>query len=122
MRDLDLWSGEPDAALLREVSSWSPARRVPFFGKLLALCDHADTDIRSAAIAALGGSRGVLGVRALVRGLDDPTTFETAVQALKSTVREGAPDRYVHAIFHPDVRVRRAALVDMPNAATHLAV
>jgi len=123
MRDLDVWSGEPSPVALRTMATWNRQRRSPYFGKLLALTTHADVELRSAALLALGGSTGVPGVRAIVRALSDPQpqVRDAALDAMRATGRDTA-DRYAHALFHPDVEIRQAALRDMPSAANGIAV
>jgi hypothetical protein len=123
MRDLDLWNGDASPAAVRTLATWSLPRRVPYLGRLLALVEHADAELRAAALEALAGCRGVTGVRAMVKALDDPdaTVRAAALGALRITGRD-APGRMAHAVFHPSELVRRASLVDMPHAAAHLAV
>lgn len=122
MRDLELWRrisrGEVTAAELAPVAHWPLARRAPHLGPLAALARSAEPELRAVALTALGGARGVAGVRALVAGLDDPDdrVWRAALAALRETARD-APGRYVHALFHARVEVRRAALADVPRAA-----
>ena len=123
MRDLEIFSGDPTPAALLELASWTLQRRAPYLGKLLALADSADPELRAAVLRVLAGARGVAGVRAIVRGLaaPEPAVRAAALDALRATARD-APARYAHAIFHPSVEVRRAALLDVPNQSAHLAI
>ena len=118
VRDLEIWSGEPTPDALVELSTWTLGRRAPYFGRLRALLDGP---LRAAALRALTGATGVGGVRAIVRGLDDPEVRDVALEALRATASD-APYRYVHAIFHPTVEVRRAALTNLPPRASVLAI
>src|SRR5258706_15659881 len=127
MRDLDLWRRLGIAAVapadLLAIAGWSLARRAPYVGGIVRLVDHDDVAIRAAALRVLAGVRGVPGVRAIVAGLADPeeSVREAALHALRETART-APSRYAHALFHPRVEVRLAALADVPRAAAELAV
>ncbi len=123
MRDLEIFTGEPTPDALLELAGWTLQRRAPYLGKLLALVERQDPAIRAAALTGLAGASGVGGVRAIVRGLDDPdpAVRSAALAALRVTARE-APDRYVHAIFHPSVEIRRASLIDLPPQSSGLAV
>lgn len=126
MRDLELWRtiarGEVTAAELAPVIGWSLARRAAHLGLIAPLAQAPEPALRAAALSALSGVRGVAGVRALVAALADPDegVWRAALASLRETARE-APGRYVHALFHSRVEVRRAALADVPRAAIDLA-
>src|SRR5262245_49947896 len=90
------------------------ARRAPFVGALFALVQ--DPAMRAAALTALRGARGVPGVRAMVAALGEG---DAARVALSVTARD-APMRWVHALFHGDVAVRRAAIPETPQGALEL--
>lgn len=126
MRDLELWRkierGDASATEIAALASWTLAQRAAHLGLVAPLATHADPEIRIAAFGALAGARGVPGVRTLVAGLDDPDerVWRAALDALRATARD-APGRYVHALFHERVEIRRAALADVPRAATEAA-
>src|SRR6476660_7142480 len=126
MRDLEisrrLASGAVTPAEVDALGEATLAGRAAMFGHVLPLVDAGDPAMRAAALRALSGVRGVPGVRALVRGLDDadPGVRDAALAALRVTARD-APYRYAHALFHGDVAVRRAALADVPTSARDLA-
>ena len=122
MRDLELWrriaSGDVAPGELDVLASWPIARRGAHLGAIAALATHADPAMRAAAVRVLAGVRGVPGVRTLVTALaDEAPVWEAALAALGMTARD-APGRYVHALFHARPEVRRAALRDVPRAAT----
>src|SRR5687768_13951457 len=100
------------------IGDWPMPRRAPYLGAVFARVDDADPEMRNAALTALRGARGVPGVRALVAGLHDPyaPTRDAARIALQVTARD-APSRWAHALFHPDVAVRRAAIPETPQGA-----
>ena len=122
MRDLEIWrhlaNGTVDASELLAVMRWPIQRRGPYLGYIAALTAHTDEHIRGFAIAALGGCRGVPGVRAIVQALDDDSDIvrNVAVAALRETARE-APYRYAHALFHHRVEIRLEALQLQPTSA-----
>ena len=129
MRDLEIWrqlqAGTIASADLAAVAQWSLQRRGPYLGLIQPLAAHADPAIREAALLALGGVRGVPGLRAIVAGLDDaePRVRDAAVRALRETAR-AAPYRYAHAMFHPRPEIRREALAhpDLPTTAAELGI
>ena len=98
-------------------AQWPLARRAPWLGVVFARCLDEDPAMRGAALSALAGARGVPGVRAIVAGLGDAATRDHARLALMHTARD-APWRWVHALFHADADVRRAAIPDTPQGAT----
>ena len=128
MRDLELWrslhDGTVTAAQLRALAELPVARRAPFFTHVVQLADGApDPALRAAALTAIGGARGVPAVEALVAALDDADAEvrAAALESLRQTGRD-APYRLTHALFHPDVDVRRAALaLELPHHAARLA-
>ncbi|MEO8550333.1 MAG: HEAT repeat domain-containing protein, partial [Kofleriaceae bacterium] len=115
MRDLEIWrrlhAGTITPAELELVARWPIARRGAYLGTVVTLVEHGDPAIRIAALHALSGVRGVPGVRAIVKSLDDgdEEVRRAAVTALRETARD-APYRYVHALFHPRPEVRLDAL------------
>jgi hypothetical protein len=113
MRDLELWRriGDATAAELGVIASWRLLRRAPFLAGAMALTSQGDPAIRAAAVQVLAGVRGVPGVRAIVARLDDDDEHvrTAAVAALRTTAID-APVRFAHALFHPRLDVRRAAL------------
>lgn len=127
MRDLDLWrrlaTGSVEPGEIIALSIQSLTRRAPYLGGLVALAQHANASLRAAALDALAGVRGVPGVRVLVAALDDdePTVRAAALRALRTTSLD-APHRFVHALFHERLDVRRRALTEVPPNATGLAV
>ncbi len=122
MRDLELWRrfarGEVSKADLAALISLPLVRIAPQIGAVMQLVSHEAPVVRAVALAALGGVRGVAGVRALVAGLDDPEedVWRAALAGLRRTAADAA-GRYVHALFHSRVEVRRAALADVPRGA-----
>lgn len=128
MRDVQLWwrlQDELDAELLPELEQLAelPLRkRGPFFGLMSPLLSHADARLRRAAIRVLSGTRGMAGVRAVTGALDDPelSVRLAAVEALRATAKD-EPARWAHAIFHPRVDVRLAALAgEAPEHAAYM--
>jgi hypothetical protein len=123
MRDLELHrrlvAGTVTAAELAPLAAWPMSRRAAFLRWLAPLAAHADPEMRAAALGALAGARGINGVRAIVRALDDgaESVRAAAVDALRATAA-GAPYRFAHALFHPNAEVRRAALAGAPPANT----
>ena len=126
MRDLEL-SRRIDAGLV-SADDLAPLAVTPlgsrgaFLARLVTLTEHADGEVRTAALACLAGARGMRAVRAIVARLDDDDASVRAatVDALRVTTRE-APSRYVHALFHPRVDVRRASLHDVPSQISDVA-
>lgn len=116
MRDLEIFNGEPSPEALEELSSWTLVRRAPYFGRLRALCDGP---LRASALRAMRGASGVEGVRVIVDALEDAPS--EALDALRAVAAE-TPTRFAHALFHPSVAVRRAALQDLPSRAAGLAI
>ena len=114
-----LVDGTASADDVAAFAQWPLARRAPWLGAVFARRADPDPALRAAVVSALRGVRGVPGVRAIVAALgDDATRFE-AVHALMHTARD-APWRYVHALFHGDPEVRRAAIPHTPNAALEM--
>jgi hypothetical protein len=128
MRDLDIWrrlvARTATVEDLRAVATLPIARRLAYVGHVLPLVVDGDPAMRAAALRALGGARGIEGVRAIVARLDDPEAEvrAAALEALREIARD-APSRYVHALFHPRLDVRRAALDgELPIRIAELAV
>ena len=104
--------------LLRVLAEATPRDRVPFFAGLLEILDEGPTALHPAALNALAGADGYLGVRTIVRHLEDAT--EPALAALKRAA-EANPSRWAHAIFHPNDAVRvAAATMGAPEHGRHL--
>jgi hypothetical protein len=124
MRDLELYrrlvAGTATAAELAPAAQWSLLRRAPLIAHIAPLTAHADPAMRAAALAVLGGARGVPGVSAMVSALgdDDFAVRTAALEALRQTAN-GAPHRFAHALFHPSAEIRRAALAGPQPANTH---
>jgi len=111
-----LVDGSASVADVVELAQWPMSRRAPLLGTVFARRNDPDPAMRAAALSALRGVRGVPGVRAIVAGLGDQATRDAARLSLVHTARD-APMRWVHALFHPDVEVRRAAIPDTPAGA-----
>ncbi|HEY5927800.1 MAG TPA: hypothetical protein VIV11_39210, partial [Kofleriaceae bacterium] len=128
MRDLEIWrrlvARTATVEDVRSIAQLPLANRVAHVGHVLPLAVDGDPAMRAAALRALGGARGVEGVRAIVARLDDPEAEVrvAALEALREVARD-APYRYVHALFHPRVDVRRAALDgELPIRVAELAI
>lgn len=127
MKDVVLWRllqeehppTEALTPLLRALAVLSYEERLPFFGLLQRVLNHADATVRAAAVAALGGAAGLNAMQGIVDRFDDaePAVREAAVAALGASARND-PARWSHAYFHPDPVVRRAACVGKPPAGT----
>jgi hypothetical protein len=119
MDDLRLWrllrQESPPAAdlvpLLRQLAALPPAERLPFFGALPRALTHADAEVRAAGVLVLGGATGHLAFRQVVGLLHDtePAVRLAALEALRQSCHL-EPLRWVHALFHPEAELRRAAL------------
>ena len=126
VRDLELWrrlvAGSVAVDELRPLRALVLAQRAPYLGHVLALASHADPALRAAALEVLAGCRGVPGVRALVAALDDDDdSIRTAGLAALHTTARDAPMRFAHALFHPRIEVRRAALTSVPRGSSEIA-
>ena len=129
VRDLEIWrrlhAGTITPAELELVARWPLARRGAYLGTVVTLVEHPEPAIRIATLHAVAGARGVPGVRAIVKCLDDEDAAvrDAAVTALRETARD-APYRYVHALFHPRPEVRLAALAqpELTIAAAELGI
>ncbi len=118
MNDLHLWRllrSKPlpvgdIVPLLHDLAAEPLWARLPFLGFLGPLLRHGDAKVRCAALTALGGAHGYLAHRFLIEALDDPETREAALAALRGSIQELNSSRWVHALFHPDPAVRRAAV------------
>ena len=119
MRDLLLWRellrDELDAdralPLLGELALVPMKQRFPFFGRLEGALRHEDVRVRAAALRVLSGAEGPLAYPAIVRALDDRSADVrlAAVEALRVSATTH-PGRWVHALYHHDPDVRRAAV------------
>jgi hypothetical protein len=124
MRDLELYrrlvAGTATAAELAQVAAWPMSRRAPLLAYVAPLVSFDDPEMRAAALAALAGSRGITGVRAIVHALDDTDdrVRAAALDGLRATAGH-APHRYAHALFHPSAELRRAALSGPQPTNTH---
>jgi hypothetical protein len=105
--------------LLDALAQSRAPERLAFLGYLVPLAEHPDPLLRSLALRGLHEASGVEAVRLVVRALDDedPLVWLAALDALRSLARD-QPARWAHAIFHPRLEVRRAALAGpCPDAA-----
>ncbi len=128
MRDLEIWrrlvARTATTDDVHAVASLPLARRVAYLGYVLPLAGDEDPAMRAAALRGLAGARGIEAVRAIVAHLDDPEAGvrAAALEALRA-VASNAPYRYVHALFHPRLDVRRASLDgDLPARIAELAI
>ncbi len=128
MHDLDIWrrlvAGHATADDVNALATLPLGRRVAYIGSLVPLASGGAPAVRADALRALAGARGVEGVRAIVAELaaDDAEVRAAALHALREVARD-APYRFVHALFHPRVDVRRAALDgELPIRIAELAI
>lgn len=130
MRDLLLfslllqrqWDDPRLEELLGAFAGLSLRDRAPYFGMLLEVLEEGPTHLRARALRGLAGAEGFAAVRDVVRALDDDATREAAITALRRAA-EAHPARWAHAVFHPDERVRLAALTEgTPEQAKHLEI
>ncbi len=128
MREVELWrrleGGERSpaiAAALAETVAWPANVRAPFLRFVAELSSSDEAGLRVGALALLSGCRGVVGLRVVVKALDDPDAHvrRAAVAALAATATV-ASHRYVHALFHRNVDVRRTAVELAPPEAVPL--
>ncbi len=126
MQDLLLWrllraptlKVETLTPLLRGLAGLPLSERLPFLGLLPRALKHPDANLREAAVAALVEATGPQAIQQLVAALDDPAppVRRAAVEALRRSVLFDV-NRWIHALFHPDAEVRRAAVTgDNPFA------
>ena len=109
--------------LMEELSRLRPGERFPFLGLLPRLLEGSDPELRRLALGALGGATGRPAVERMVSALGDPDREVklAAVEALRATAGR-TPGRWVHALFHADPEVRRAAVSgDWPPGVSSLA-
>ncbi len=97
--------------LLRELPSLPVQERAAFLGYLRTALTHADPEIRRAAAAALAGASGHSAWVGITDALRDPEEAVrlAALEALRESCRHDGP-RWIHALFHRDPAVRRAAI------------
>jgi hypothetical protein len=97
---------------LTAAAEFSLQLRLPLFGVLPSACEHADPEIRSAALWILAGATGPLAWKRIVAGLDDsePSVRVVAVQALRISAADDPP-RLLHGLLHPDPSVRHTLCV-----------
>ncbi|MEM6991770.1 MAG: hypothetical protein AAF721_14785 [Myxococcota bacterium] len=102
---------------LEQLATLSLRERSPFLGLVAPLLSHANVPLRRAALRVLAGARGMVGMRAIAAGMDDEdsTVRVAAVEAWRE-VGKHEYVRWAHAIFHPRVDVRAAALVGEVHA------
>jgi len=119
MKDLQLWRWLRDggaspaelAALLRELAALPLEQRFPWLGRLGPALEHPKAEVRAAAIAVLAGASGWCAFRWLTKALKDRARSVrlAAVESLRISAAAD-PERWVHALYHPDAEVRRAAI------------
>lgn len=128
MRDLLLfrllvdrsWGDPALPELLGSFTRLSLRDRAPYFGALLEILAEGPTSLHADALDSLAGAEGYAAVRAIVAALSEPEVRLSAVRALRRA-SETHPARWAHALFHPDVEVRRAATEQpSPEQARHL--
>jgi hypothetical protein len=122
MTDFRLWqllraghfTGEEIIPLLRDLAGWPLGERWPFLGLLFPALTHHVPAVRAAALGALGGAKGRLGLQRLAAGLNDPepSVRRAAVEGLRESVTGDDWARWVHVLFHADAEVRQAALAE----------
>ncbi len=103
---------EPDAlvALLAALAERDVKQRAPWIGMLGPALACADARVRAAAVRALGGAAGRVGVAAIVRALDDgDAQVRAAAAAAMLATAKVQPQRIAHVVFHSRADVRRAA-------------
>lgn len=109
--------------LLATVAGLTPAARAPFLGLLAPLLEEPARPHRAAALRCLAGCEGSEAVQ-LAQGLLDDEDDEVREAALVffQTLAIRAPMRWVHVVFHGDLRVRRGALREgAPTGASSMA-
>ena len=102
-------------ALLEQLGQQQIRDRFPFLGVLAPAISHPVPEIRAAALKVLAGSDGLPGLRHIVEALNDESELvqRTAVDALTQSVSRD-PERFAHAVFHPNSEVRSYALSQAP--------
>lgn len=127
MRDLLLfrllcdraWDEPAVPELLGALARLSLRDRTPYFGALLEIIGEGPAPLRPLALDALAGAEGFAAVRVIVGALGEPAARSSAVRALRRA-SETHPARWVHALFHSDFEVRRAATEEpSPEQARH---
>lgn len=123
-RDLRAWAADPASfpsgdeprltALVRDLGHMADhplEERFTFFPALLALRGCPDARVRARILDMLSGATGRPALQALVEGFDDShaEVRSAALVAFHRCARHD-PDRWIHALFHPDPAVRDAAL------------
>lgn len=124
MRDLHLWrllqASDPDphelTGLLHELATKELKERLPYLGQLESAQEHPDACLRAATCAALAGVTGRRALKALVLALDDDDdgVRAAALSALLVSAQTD-PQRWIHALLHPRVEIRREALKMAPR-------
>ncbi len=106
----ELHEGQHLAGLLEELAREPLHMRVVFLGLMPRVLNHPDARVRAAALAVVAGAEGPSAWPAMVGALDDgdPAVKISALSALHTSATE-QPLRWVHALFHADPEVRRAA-------------
>ncbi|AKF04792.1 vWA domain-containing protein [Sandaracinus amylolyticus] len=100
-----------DLPALRTLASLPIPERAPWLGALAPALSHDDVDVRVAAVRALAGARGRVGLLRISESLDDrdQEVRIAAVESLRAS-SAGLPAAWALAIFHRDPAVRRAAV------------
>lgn len=116
------WDTPDLDALLEALSRRSLRDRVGFVGAMLRILDAESTRIatKRLALTCLSGARGMLAMEAFTAALSQEGLADLAVAELaRAGARDGA--FFAHAAFHPDVEVRRLAVLHAPTpkAAEH---
>jgi hypothetical protein len=108
---------------LRELGELPMPERMAMLGAVARALASPSDEVRGAALFALRGVTGPMGVEALVTALDDEAAAvrSAAVEALRVTAATH-PARWTHAIFHPRDDVRLAAAQGAAPSANDLAI
>lgn len=108
-----------DAAIadgLQTIARLPLHRRVAFVGPATQRWSGASTTMRVAILAVLEGSRAAAALRLAVEALDDEDEhLRAAGMSVLAAAAERDPLRWCHALFHPRVDVRLAAIEGLPS-------
>ncbi|MHC4831987.1 MAG: HEAT repeat domain-containing protein, partial [Planctomycetota bacterium] len=104
------------ATLVAEAAEAPLSERTPVLGLLLDGLDADSPQLRVACVHALRGADGPLAWAAIARCLNDPATEvrARAVESLAESANTSDAWRFVHAVFHARVDVRRHAVSRIP--------